>query len=244
MAPSAIATAADYADAMMSARRAKNWLFLILLIVLLLQLSLFFTIRYSNKVLVTAPAPLTPAVSASVDIKPGPTSRASEVEFATPGPSAAAAAPAVAESNTDLLLEYLVGLTDFLGVTLSAILAAVLLLILLIMLVGRLIGVSRVTSAFIWCLIFGVLLFPWQAYLNWPSLSAAGFKIPGVLFTWSELATSARFHDLRLTETILKWSRFVAFPVVAVILLLVIQAKSSRGVRMAFGEAEVAAEGL
>src|SRR5688572_32827768 len=37
-----IATAADYADAIMTARRAKNTLFLLLLLILLAQLALFF----------------------------------------------------------------------------------------------------------------------------------------------------------------------------------------------------------
>ena len=37
-----IATAADYADAIMTARRAKNTLFLILLLILIAQMTLFF----------------------------------------------------------------------------------------------------------------------------------------------------------------------------------------------------------
>src|SRR5438045_2696468 len=41
-----IAVAADYADAMMTARRAKNWLFILLLLVLLTQLVLFFLLRF------------------------------------------------------------------------------------------------------------------------------------------------------------------------------------------------------
>src|SRR5205823_5468557 len=45
MTRTALAIAADYADAMMVARRAKNWLFLVLLLVLLIQLALFFVAR-------------------------------------------------------------------------------------------------------------------------------------------------------------------------------------------------------
>ena len=51
-----IATAADYADAMMTARTAKNWLFLLLLIVLLTQLTVFFLARYSDVIFPQAPA--------------------------------------------------------------------------------------------------------------------------------------------------------------------------------------------
>ena len=44
----AIATAADYADAMITARRAKNILLLIILLTLLTQIGVFFGVRYSN----------------------------------------------------------------------------------------------------------------------------------------------------------------------------------------------------
>ena len=42
-----IAVAADYADAMMTARKAKNVLFLLLLLVLLTQLALFFLLKFN-----------------------------------------------------------------------------------------------------------------------------------------------------------------------------------------------------
>ena len=42
MATSPIATAADYADAMMSARRAKNALFLLIVLSLVAQIAIFF----------------------------------------------------------------------------------------------------------------------------------------------------------------------------------------------------------
>ena len=53
----AIATAADYADAMITARRAKNIILLILLLTLLGQLTIFFVVRYTtvlNTVLTTS----------------------------------------------------------------------------------------------------------------------------------------------------------------------------------------------
>jgi len=43
-----IATAADYADAMITARRAKNWLLTLLLLILLAQLAIFFVARYTD----------------------------------------------------------------------------------------------------------------------------------------------------------------------------------------------------
>jgi hypothetical protein len=42
--------------------------------------------------------------------------------------------------------------------------------------------------------------------------------------------------DIR--ESILRWSRFVVLPVIAIMIVLSIQIKSNRGLRQAFGEVE------
>ncbi|HEX3358104.1 MAG TPA: hypothetical protein VHS31_14120 [Tepidisphaeraceae bacterium] len=47
----AIATAADYADAMYTARRAKNLLVLLIFVCLLIQLGLFFVARYTDYII-------------------------------------------------------------------------------------------------------------------------------------------------------------------------------------------------
>jgi len=210
MPDSAIATAADYADAMLTARRAKNWLFLILLVLLLLQVGIFFMYHY-DVIRLTAPVARRVVTTASTH-----------------------SAASIAEQDTiaRLLLTYLVGLTDFLGITLMIVLALVLLLIVNIMLVGRLIGVARVTSAYVWSLVLLVLLFPWQAFLG-----SYAFKIPGVLYTWDDLVALGRWDMLTWQESFLKWSRFAGFPIIAIILLMRVQVKSSRGIRQALGEA-------
>lgn len=208
MPDSAIATAADYADAMLTARRAKNLLVLLTLLILLIQIGLFFTARYTNVIF--------PQVQAS-------------------------AVPASTQPTTDWrdLLKYLIGASNFLGVIFPVLLGFILLLIVKIMLVGRLIGVARTTSAYIWCLLLIALLFPWQAFLSNMTFTSTEFKIPGVLYTWEELTSSsvgARFTAAVTPEAILKWARYVGWPLVAVILLLIVQVKSNRGLRQAFGE--------
>jgi len=208
-----IATAADYADAIMTARRAKNTLFLLLLLILLAQLALFFLGR--NDV---------------VNIE-GNGTVAMGVEV-----SSAATKPTTADSSTVRfrtrdVLEYLVGVTAFLGIALTLVLAVVLLLIVKIMLVGRLIGVSRLTSAFIWTVVLATLLFPWQAF--WADYD---FKLPGALYTWNELVARVKQQPHR-DAAVLFWARFVAFPVLALIILLAIQIKSRRGLQQALGEA-------
>jgi hypothetical protein len=207
----AIATAADYADALMTARRAKNLLVLLLVLLLLIQIAIFFIAKYTNLIVDR---------SATVALTPS-------------------TAPAGSARWTDVLL-YLSGLSVFLGVTLAIVLAMVLFLLVKIMLVGRLIGVARLTSAYIISLLVLVLLFPWQAFLSNATFSDPSFKVPGVLWTWNELMLSAKLgvgpERADVAPTILHWARFVVFPLVTVILLLMIQVKSNRGLRQALGE--------
>ena len=232
MAQSPIATAADYADAMLTARRAKNTLFLILILILMAQLAIFLTLRQW------------PAMA---DLVRHPD--ANNGHF-----------------RALVGLKYVVAASDFLGVVISLALGMVLLLIVGIMLVGRLIGVARVTSAFIWCLVLAALLFPWQSLLSGPAMRMPAaatqpatlvqnetarlpadedFKIPGVLYTWGEIThqdIGANFKTDDWRQATLHWSRYLVFPVVAMIILLMIQVRSSRGLRLALGEADAEAQ--
>jgi hypothetical protein len=208
-----IATAADYADAIMTARRAKNTLFLLLLLILLAQLALFFLGR-NDVVNIEGNGTVATGVAVSSAATQPTTADSSTVRF-----------------RTRDVLEYLVGVTAFLGIALTLVLAVVLLLIVKIMLVGRLIGVSRLTSAFIWTVVLATLLFPWQAF--WADYD---FKLPGALYTWNELVARVKQQPQR-DAAVLFWARFVAFPVLALIILLAIQIKSRRGLQQALGEA-------
>lgn len=193
-----LATAADYADAMIIARRAKNVLFVLIFLMLLGQMCLFFTLRYKFHL-----------------------------------------APNAAQTFPLDLLKYAVGLIDFLGVAAPLILAVVLLLVVDIMLVGRLIGVSRLTAAFLWCIVLTVLLFPWQAFLINQTFSSPAFKWPGVLYTWTELL--ARADSQPPDHPVLFWGRFVGWPIIALVILLTLQFQSSRGLKLALGETPPAA---
>jgi hypothetical protein len=223
MPSSPIATAADYADAMMSARRAKNILFLMLLVVILAQVAIFIGLRQSKSLF----------------------------DQATGAPTATTQ-PLLSQSTAVRTLEYATAICDFMGIVLVIVLSLVLLVLTMIMLVGRLIGVSKVTSAFISCLLLMVLLFPWQSVMMSPLSGGApetNFKVPGVLYTWGEVTHptyGAKFDGSRATTfAILRWARFVGWPAVALVLLLMVQSKSSRGLRLALGEVEFdVAEGM
>ena len=251
-----IAVAADYADAMMTARRAKNWLFILLLLILLAQLTMFFLLRFrvlrlEEDVSVTVPN----RVDVDAPTHPGATTQDAD---GTTQPAASADVDIGTKTKSfgvSDILRYVIPVTNFFGTTLVIVLGVVLLLIVTIMLVGRLIGVSHVTSAFVWCVVLAVLLFPWQSLLigsnrpsgELPSPYAASadqhpdFKLPGALYTWPELKRDLDFPNGG-AEGVLKWFRYVGLPVVALLLLLMVQAKSSRGLKYALGESEVQVE--
>ena len=226
-----IALAADYSDALITARRAKNLLVLLVLLMLLGQLALFFTAKYSNVIPVNqnpTSVPIGKGVDAAMSAGAG--------SFDATG----AVTQPTSSSKAVEWLQYAVALTEFLGITLSLVLAVSLLLLVMVMLVGRLVGVSRLVSAFIWSLILIVLLFPWQAFLA-DAHFASDFKVPGVLYTWAELVRFAKLgvnSPVELNLLILHWARFVAFPVLTLIITIVIQVKSNRGLREALGEVD------
>lgn len=276
------AVAADYAEAMQVARRAKNALFLFLALVLLIQLGVFFTVRYVPGVKIrgeaamavrSAGAPVVPnagpttapsAASAdsesSGDRTTQPATAPATAPAARPNAAGAEHRPTAAEIATELSsvpFDYVIAATDLLGVILSIAMAAILFAIIMMVLVGKprnLIGVSHVTGAFCWSILLVVLLFPWQSLLNinvtGPAVTslpagdqrgaeAQDMKIPGVLYTYSELVRDYDFPSEPPQYAILKWSRFVAFPALSLIILLMVQGRSSRGMRSAVGEAEV-----
>jgi hypothetical protein len=228
-----LALAADYSDALITARRAKNLLALLVVLMLVGQLALFFTAKYSNYIPVQNP----PAPMGGVA-----TSEPIDLSVAVTPPPAIPSSPLPSKAID--VMQYGVGLTGFLGITLSIVLALVILLLTMIMLVGRLVGVSRVVSAFIWSIVLIVLLFPWQAFLADAHFSS-DFKIPGVLYTWGELVKFAKIGVDGTTPSlevlILHWGRFVAFPLLTLCITLMIQVKSSRGLREALGEVDAIA---
>lgn len=205
MTQTSIATSADYADALLVARRGKHLLFLLLLLMLLGQIAIFFVARYTN-VLVPAGAGATATTTAAVP------------------------------TRTAVALNYFTSAMTFFGMILPILLAFDLLLILNIMLVGRLLGLARTTSAFLWCLLLMLLLFPVQAFFG-GSTDPMDFRLPGLIYTWDELARYAKFPTEDPFYAFLKWTRFLAAPLLAIVLLAVVQIKSNRGLRQALGEA-------
>lgn len=222
----AMITAADYHDAIVVARRAKSAAALIVLLMLLGQLALFFVARYTD---ILGPSPSAPTTEQIVDAAVDP-----DVDVP---PSTQPVAP---PQRTADIAHYALGLTILVGFGASLILSIILMLLIKILLTGRALGVGPVTSAFVMSSVLLLLLFPWQAFLG-GQLMHRDFIIPGVLYTWDELSSGAKFvssfSDLEsISQTCLRWARFVAFPIAAIVIVLLVQSRSTRGLRQAISE--------
>lgn len=218
-----VAVAADYADAMLVARRWKSIFFLLLFLCLIVQIGVFFFTQFYH--------------AGTVTITTGSTTQ-----------------PAFTSTHSMMVgLAWLTNFVDFIAMICVVSLAAVLLLIVGIMLVGRLVGVAHVTGAFVWCVVLGALLFPWQSLWNYPvadTLQATPaatenlevgphYGLPGVLYTWPELEHRVPLSKEFTFGTYLGWGRFVIWPIAALIILGSVQVRSTRGLRFALGEAEI-----
>jgi hypothetical protein len=240
-----LAVAADYADALLTARKARNWLFLLIAFFLSLQLAIFLLARFNVLKFGDDGAPTTLTVAT-------PTTQPATAPAETKTETKAAT------FNLAEVVRYAMPAIDFAVVGLSFVLLIVLLLLVTIMLVGRLVGVSHVTSAFIWCVVFIVWVFPWQTFLisndDYRVRSASGvvvetapgryseqpaFKWPGALYTWSELHRDYDFKNEPMLDAGWKWGRYVGMPVLGLLLLFMVQGRSGRGLRYALGESEL-----
>jgi hypothetical protein len=215
-----LAVAADYADALMTARRAKNGLFLLVLLLVVGELTVFLLARYDVLKLVGPVADGQPTLNAAE------------------------------------VLRYALPFANFLIVVLSLLLAVVMLLLMTIMLVGRLIGVSHVTGAFLWSVGLLFVLFPWQTLLVSEDRYDGGSARPSVgvveqpaakwfgsTYTYTELMRHHKFADKPIfPDGVFGWGRYVGWPMLSVVLLMIVQVKSSKGLRFALGEADVHVE--
>lgn len=236
-----LAVSADYADALLAARRAKSWLFFFLMIGLIVQIAVFFVAKFTSRIEVGPGGQAT--VTTSVD--KGPTTTTTTAETSEPN-----AHKSTSITVTGGVLAWIVNAITYLGTIFSIVLVIVVLLIVLIMLVGRLIGVAHTTSAFTWAVLLAVLLFPWQLFYERETARSGSnpqtneirlddYRWPGAFYTWGELRQGLDFENGVNKVAILRYARFAGFPMVTLIILFMVQAKSGRGVKYALGEADV-----
>ena len=232
------AASAVYHDALTTARGWRNLCFLVLLLILLTQLALFIVSRTTEGKYIPARG----AERAEVQLPSG--GELTEEADADQGDDDAELdadrdlsirTTGVASEDVSDWLYMVLYASLWGGLVFSILLSITLGFTTLVMLNGRTVGVSREVSAFFWSLVLLLLLVPWQGILNHPGLANGPFHLPGVLYTWSELYENGyRFQEGR--PDWLGWVRFIVWPVVALLVLLIVHSKARRGVKEALGE--------
>jgi hypothetical protein len=231
------AASAVYHDALSTARGFRSLCVLVLVLTLIAQIALFFTARYGGDII-----PVQPRETAA-DTDAGSVGGAATDEPVVENLQDADEAVDLSATgdNVDVdvdqslvrtLLYMLLYASLWVGLIFSILLSLTLVFTTLVMLNGRTVGVERVAKAFLHSLLLLMLVMPWQSILNHPTFAGGLFHLPGVLYTWPELNMRANFPD----GDWLGWARFVAWPIVALLLAFIVFAKSGRGIRQALGE--------
>jgi hypothetical protein len=121
--------------------------------------------------------------------------------------------------------------TKFLAFASGMLLSLTLLLAVKLSLLGRLGGVAGLISAFFWSLVLLAIITPWQQVMQ-------GAVACGALYNFDELVRAVGkvrcpwgAKNVSFVTQVLFYARFIAYPVVAVLVWLMVQAKFARGYR-------------
>jgi hypothetical protein len=250
----------QYGEAFASLRLAKNVFWSILLASLAVQLAGFVLVRFSNLIVghpvQAAPVPLKSASAPVNVVVPNEQPATAASRPARPERARAAAAPAASttpargeatllpsgqdasESPWRQIFDWAMPASMFLCLTAGLLLALVLLLCVALSLLARTGGIEGFLGAFFWALLLWVLLIPWQQAF-W------GRLLLGVPYTLGDLVDATRrviFTPRQpMWEHIMYYARYVGFPLLAILMLGIIQGKFARGYgRMALSVAQTA----
>ncbi|MFQ6047801.1 MAG: hypothetical protein ACE5K7_00370 [Phycisphaerae bacterium] len=196
----------DHLEALGSVRTGRSVFAILVLLALLSQMGSYCAVRFGRVLAVQPSAAAGPATQAA----------------------AAPAEPtrqAVAWQQT---IRMLVPLAQFVGLVSALLLAVSLLVGLNVSLAGRLGGAGRMTSAFFWSVLLLALLFPWQQLL-----AGGAMPVPGVFYGMAELERVAQSRAMSLAESIAEYARYLAYPVLAVLIGLLASVRFGRGCQAA-----------
>ena len=193
----------------------------------------------SGRTAATAPAVTQPAANqaATAPAEASPTNATPPSATAT-GPAAARTAisanePAVTGFSTQAsegwyhVLMWLLPTAKFLAMVMSLLLALALLLSVKLSLLGRTGGVAGFVGAFFWSLLLIVFLIPWEQVFTTSLACGALFNL-GTLVQETLRVVWQPGEFSGMTQG-LYYARFVFYPVLIVLILLVVQAKFARG---------------
>jgi len=196
----------EYRQAFASVRCAKNWFLWLILLSLLIQLTCFVLVRYAKVTEAQEPAIVANAKT--------PASAPAESEEVTKA------------ERWSTVLKWVLPVTRYVAFVAGGLLVLTLLLSVKLALVGRTGGVAGYISAFFWSLLLLVVLVPWQQVLPGSTVTCGvTYNLGHLLDQTAKIGTD----DAGWTVKTLYYVRFIAYPVIVLILMLAVQRKYSRG---------------
>lgn len=226
---------AEYADAFRTTRLAKNVFAWIVFAAILVQIAGFVLVHFVG------------VLDASAGEDPGRVALATRPTDADEADATPPEAPADTAEGVALwynVLLWALPATKFFGLVAVILLALALMFAVKIALQGGFAGVAALVSAFFWSLILLAMLTPWQQVFNTT-------VVTGALYNYGEL----KLHASALRESwgggasantmdwIVYYARFLAYPVVALLVWLVIMVRFGGGCRRALQSTETAQAG-
>jgi len=232
----------DGPEAFAAIRTAKNWILLLVLATLLIDLGAFMAVRFwptldgsesfqaelahlrrppTPPVTFTRPAPATKPAG------PAPTTRSiPPAAAARPAPLAPATA---AGEHFYWILGAALPVVRTIGLIAALLLAAYLLVAVNVALAGGLAGTGLLVGAFSWGLVLTAMFVPWN-------LTFGGVVVTGVLFDRRELIVGTAevawgAGEVDWATNLLYYARFAGYQLLAILLWLLVQLKFAGAVR-------------
>jgi hypothetical protein len=207
----------EYHAALFTVRRAKNCLWWLIVLSLVVQMAAFVSVRYAG---VIDDAPQLSGVASSDD-KQATTAPAKVLNEETSG---------AAWIWYDVLC-WILPATKYIAMAAGMLLVLTMLTAVQLSLVGRTGGVAGFIGGFFWSLLLLVFLIPWQQVTG-STLACGALYNLGELIDWTRpIIWDAK--DATLLTKVLYYDRFIGYPVFILLLSLVVQMKFIRGWRRA-----------
>jgi len=203
---------AEYSEAFGSVRAAKNLFWLVVGLAILYQLAAFVAVDFFGL------------------IDPSPTGV--EMTAAPVGePAATQASRQDAAEWWTTVLRWTLPATKFIALVAALLLSFSILLGLKLSLIGRLGGVPGFVSSFFWSLVLFAILVPWRQILQSSLASGALFNLGELIEAMETVKTSWGAEPPSRFQQAVYYTRFGAYPIAALLVWLVVQAKFGRGLK-------------
>jgi hypothetical protein len=224
----------EYREALGTVRAAKNVFWWLALACLIVQLAAFVLVRFAGLI---DHAPQVEqgglSLAAYPSLAPAMAPALAPMVAPTVGPTLPGAAPAGVPREVASLwytvLSWALPCTKFVAMLAAMLLALTLLVAVQLSLLGRTGGAAGFLSAFFWALVLWACLVPWEQALNTSLASGALFNLGHLVRETRLVAWGAQ--RVSTQAQVLYYARFLAYPGLALCLLLMVHGKYARGQR-------------